>query len=666
MDPFNLQNYQNGTTKPGEKVKLTIAIMLPQDYIRLRNFNVCIKKEMDRINKGTWSFTKYFYLESYTIIIHKNFHDIAETICALLNTQSNVAIYINYNDYSPIEAINSRLFLKFATFINMPVMTYIPNAYATNRPRKNEIQLAPTMYHQIEAMMSLMARYEWFKYSVIVTDYSGSHEFLRAAENLQNSHLSKHEFQILSVVKLKLKKNRMNKTEIIRRFKLLAPETRVILLHCHIDETNIIFEVANHLGLMTYEYMWILSKNVIESQLYNNYKYSHFPVGSLVLDKIMDDLYKTLNEHLPPEIAEEVTRVLYGPPCRKLELCKEVIDLSKEENFDLQAYGFDAAEEQTRAKRLVRIGAIQNSIVLPTTEPIVKQREAIYARISTLIQAAYLSGCNIVGLQETWHMPFAFCTRERQPWSEFAEHALDGPSIKFLSQLAKKYNMVIVSPILEREDDVHGEVIWNTAVVISNSGKVIGKTRKNHIPRVGDFNESTYYMEGNLGHPVFDTQFGKIAVNICYGRHHPQNWMMFGINGAEIVFNPSATVSGLSEPLWPIEARNAAVANSYFTVGINRVGTESFPNEFTSGDGKPAHKNFGHFYGSSYVTAPDGTRTPGLSRTKDGLLVTELDLNLCRQTKDKWGFRMTQRLDLYAKSLNEAIKPDYKGQLIKE
>jgi beta-ureidopropionase len=76
---------------------------------------------------------------------------------------------------------------------------------------------------------------------------------------------------------------------------------------------------------------------------------------------------------------------------------------------------------------------------------------------------------------------------------------------------------------------------------------------QNHIPRVGDFNESTYYFEGNTGHPVFETAFGKIAINICYGRHHPMNWQAFGMNGAEIVFNPSATVGELSEPMWPIE-----------------------------------------------------------------------------------------------------------------
>lgn len=231
--------------------------------------------------------------------------------------------------------------------------------------------------------------------------------------------------------------------------------------------------------------------------------------------------------------------------------------------------------------------------------------------------------------------------------------------------MAKQHNMVIISSILER-DEVHGDTLWNTAVVISNTGNVIGKHRKNHIPRVGDFNESTYYYEGNTGHPVFETQFGRVAINICYGRHHPLNWCMFGLNGAEIVFNPSATVGELSEPLWSIEARNAAIANSYFTVAINRVGTETFPNEFTSGNKKEAHMDFGPFYGSSFVTAPDGGRTPGLSRNKDGVLIVEMDLNLCRQVKDHWGFRMTQRLPMYAESFAKASEMDFKPQIVKE
>lgn len=320
-------------------------------------------------------------------------------------------------------------------------------------------------------------------------------------------------------------------------------------------------------------------------------------------------------------------------------------------------------KEETRNPRIVRVGAIQHSIVISTDKPVVEQRQAIFEKIQKIINVAGNEGVNILCLQEAWSMPFAFCTREKQPWCEFAESAKDGPSIQFLKGLAIKYNMVIVSPILER-DEIHGDTIWNTAVVINEVGKVIGKHRKNHIPRVGDFNESTYYFEGNTGHPVFETKYGKIAINICYGRHHPQNWLMFGINGAEIVFNPSATVAGLSEHLWAVEARNAAIANGYFTCAINRVGIEKYPNEFTSGDGKPAHKDLGYFYGSSYITAPDGSRTPGLSRVKDGLLIAQIDLNLCRQIKDKWGFTMTQRLDLYAESLNKAVKPDYEPQII--
>lgn len=231
--------------------------------------------------------------------------------------------------------------------------------------------------------------------------------------------------------------------------------------------------------------------------------------------------------------------------------------------------------------------------------------------------------------------------------------------------MAKKHNMVIISPILER-DEVHGETIWNTAVVIGNNGEYIGKHRKNHIPRVGDFNEATYYLEGNTGHPVFQTVFGKIAVAICYSRHHPLNWLMFGLNGAEIVFNPSATVGSLSEPMWGIEARNAAITNNYYVASINRVGTEWFPNEFTSGNGMPAHRDFGHFYGSSYVSGPDASRTPGLSRLRDGVLAVEVDLNLNRQVKDNWGFQNTARYKMYAKKLSAFVKMNYKGETIKQ
>jgi len=93
----------------------------------------------------------------------------------------------------------------------------------------------------------------------------------------------------------------------------------------------------------------------------------------------------------------------------------------------------------------------------------------------------------------------------------------------------------------------------------------------------------------------------------------PNHSLKFSCNGEilsnKILAQKIRTFRCCSEPMWRIEARNAAIANGYFTCAINRVGTEIFPNEFTSGDGKPARRDFGHFYGSSYVAAPDGSQT---------------------------------------------------------
>ncbi|VDM38186.1 unnamed protein product [Toxocara canis] len=385
-----------------------------------------------------------------------------------------------------------------------------------------------------------------------------------------------------------------------------------------------------------------------------------------------------------------VYAILYGGELRKLDFEEESEKLAMKSNFELRGYVIDAPNEQLRSPCKVRVAAIQNAVVEPTTAPVQQQREALHNRIAVMIGTAAQAGAQIIAMQEADN-EFAGALTSLCDQSEYFK-------------IAKQYGIVIVSPILER--DATG-MIWNCAVIISHTGDVIGKTRKNHIPRVGDFNESTYYMESTLGHPVFETKFGMlgvltdrgvIAVNICYGRHHPLNWMMYALNGAEIIFNPSATIAGLrfmrnenlvgrlgeiaarkypvySEPLWGIEARNAAVANHVYTVAINRVGTEVFPHEFTSGDGKPAHNDFGHFFGSSYVAAPDGRRTEGLSRTRDGVLIAELDLNLCQQTKDSWGFqvgtlyiekKMTRRLDMYAKEIAMAAQPDYKPQIIRE
>lgn len=375
-----------------------------------------------------------------------------------------------------------------------------------------------------------------------------------------------------------------------------------------------------------------------------------------------------LDTYLPEKEKKEVFRVLHGynqgEPVASLPLKEDVAISATELDLDVKAYQFRAQEEEMRPPRKVVMGLVQNSIAAPTTEPFKVQKQGLIEKIERICDLAGESGVQVLCLQEAWNMPFAFCTREKK-WCEFAEDLETGTSMLKIKELAKKWDMVIVATILER-DDAHNGTVWNTAVVVGHNGNVIGKHRKNHIPRVNDFNESTYYMEGNTGHPVFETKYAKIGVNICYGRHHTLNWMGFGLNGAEIVFNPSATVGDLSEPMWSIEARNAAINNSYFVGAINRVGTESFPNEFTSGDAKPAHHDFGHFYGSSYVAAPDASRTPALARNKDGLMIVECDLNLIQQVRDRWCIQMTGRHDLYADLLNKYVQNDFAPQIIRD
>eukprot|EP00923_Selenidium_pygospionis_P031930 GHVN01056436.1.p1 GENE.GHVN01056436.1~~GHVN01056436.1.p1 ORF type:complete len:472 (-),score=61.13 GHVN01056436.1:942-2357(-) len=374
-------------------------------------------------------------------------------------------------------------------------------------------------------------------------------------------------------------------------------------------------------------------------------------------------------EELSEKVKRDVQRILYGDCRRPREIPPAVEGSAFEHSFEVKhetLFTTGVRGEDEQVLRPVRVGVIQNSIVLPTTASPSEQYKAIQAKVEHIIDAAGQMGVNVLSLQEAWTMPFAFCTREKRPWMQFAEPADErGESTQLIIRKAKQWGMVIVSPILERDVDRQG-VIWNTVVLVNNRGEVLGKHRKNHIPRVGDFNEASYYLEGDTGHPVFETDFGRIGVNICYGRHHPMNWMGFAMNGAEIIFNPSATVSGLSEHLWPIEARNAAVANNVFTAAINRVGTETFPNEFTSGNGEPAHHDFGHFYGSSYISGPSGCRTGGLSRLKDGLLVTDIDLADIEAVRDQWMFQATARYPMYQNLLSNYISHDFKPSVVKQ
>jgi beta-ureidopropionase len=191
---------------------------------------------------------------------------------------------------------------------------------------------------------------------------------------------------------------------------------------------------------------------------------------------------------------------------------------------------------------------------------------------------------------------------------------------------------VLVVPVYE--EDLTG-VYYNTAAVIDADGCYIGKFRKMHIPHCAPgFWEKFYFRPGNLGYPVFDTRIGKVGVYICYDRHFPEGARCLGLNGAEIVFNPSATVAGLSEYLWKLEQPAHAVANGYFVGAINRPGFEE-------------PWRIGEFYGQSYFCDPRGQMLAVGKRDSDDIVIADLNLDLIREVRNTWQFFRDRRPETY-------------------
>jgi N-carbamoylputrescine amidase len=185
-------------------------------------------------------------------------------------------------------------------------------------------------------------------------------------------------------------------------------------------------------------------------------------------------------------------------------------------------------------------------------------------------------------------------------------------------------------------------VLYNTAAVVDADGKYLGKYRKHHIPNINGFWEKFYFRPGNLGYPVFDTAIGRIGVYICYDRHFPEGWRALGLNGAQIVFNPSATKPGLSNRLWEIEQPAAAAANQYYIAANNRIGQEIA--EF--GPDAP------NFYGSSYFVNPRGNFVGDVaSQDKEELVVRDLDLDEITRTRNDWQFYRDRRPESYERTV---------------
>lgn len=281
----------------------------------------------------------------------------------------------------------------------------------------------------------------------------------------------------------------------------------------------------------------------------------------------------------------------------------------------------------------LRGGLIQMALKASTDNDPETIRKAMIEAHIPLIEEAGEKGVQVLCFQEVFTQPY-FCPSQDAKWYESAEPIPGGPTTTLMQTYAKKYKMVIVVPIYER-DDVTG-IYYNTAAVIDADGSYLGKYRKTHIPQVAGFWEKFFFKPGASDWPVFETQYCKLGVYICYDRHFPEGWRALALNGAEYIVNPSATVAGLSEYLWKLEQPAAAVANGCWIGAINRVGTEG-PWEI------------GEFYGQSYFVNPRGQIEAEASRDRDELIIHDMDMSMVQEVRNTWQFFRDRRPSTYGK-----------------
>jgi N-carbamoylputrescine amidase len=284
----------------------------------------------------------------------------------------------------------------------------------------------------------------------------------------------------------------------------------------------------------------------------------------------------------------------------------------------------------TMARKIIS-GLIQASNPInDESRPVAEIQAAMLEKHLPMIHDAGKQGVQILCLQEIFNGPY-FCPGQDRRWYDAAE-PVPGPTVEKLAPLAAKYQMAMVIPVYEREQ---AGVYYNTAAIVDADGTYLGKYRKTHIPQTSGFWEKYFFKPGNLGYPVFKTRYATIGAYICYDRHFPEGARALGLAGAEIVYNPSATVAGLSQYLWKLEQPAHAVANGYFVGAINRVGTE-------------APWNIGKFYGNSYFVDPRGQIIGGAaSEDQDELVVRTLDMDMIEEVRRTWQFFRDRRPDAY-------------------
>jgi len=277
-------------------------------------------------------------------------------------------------------------------------------------------------------------------------------------------------------------------------------------------------------------------------------------------------------------------------------------------------------------KKVVTIGLIQAAVS--------ENLEENMQKTAKKVEDAAEKGAQIVCLQELYRSRY-FPQKENEKVVALAE-TIPGNSTKIFSNLAKKHHIVIIAPIFEKNPN--GK-FYNSAAVIGSDGKILGIYRKIHIPQDPYFYEKEYFAQGEQDYKVYRTAFAKIGVLICYDQWFPEPARISALQGAEIIFYPTAigyvkdytSADGDWHDAWKTVQRAHAIANGVHVVAVNRVGEE--------GELK--------FWGGSFVCDSFGKIISEASTDKEEIIVATVDLSHNRRIQEGWGFLRNRRPDTY-------------------
>ncbi len=267
--------------------------------------------------------------------------------------------------------------------------------------------------------------------------------------------------------------------------------------------------------------------------------------------------------------------------------------------------------------------------------------EANLDRASARVEEAAGGGAQVVCLPELFRSPY-FCQREDASLFDLAE-PVPGPSTDRLSAVARKAGVAVVVPVFERRA---AGLFHNSAAILDADGRLAGLYRKMHIPDDPAFYEKYYFTPGDLGFRAFDVAAGRIGTLICWDQWYPEGARLTALQGAAVLFYPTAIgwhphekaqQGAAQRDAWRTIQRGHAIANGVYVAAVNRVGHEP---------GRPGEAGL-EFWGTSFLCDPFGVVVAEASADREEILVAEVDLGRIEEVRRNWPFLRDRRIDAY-------------------